>query len=234
MFQVLATLRPMEDEGAKKVNFKIPADRVKGILSVGEEWRSRQALDARELQDRQKIAFGSLERRIVFFEKLILLAGGSFALSLAFVGSLHRHELQNTRLEHLGLLETAWILMLICMGISWLHNWYLNAALDNLLLGSVSWDTSFQHVENARFAKQASTLFEGISAEGVDFEEFYALIARYLETESKKETDRASKFRDSAKNVLTRASSLGNLAPIAAMVAFTLLLSFAIVNISLL
>jgi hypothetical protein len=224
----------MEDEGAKKVNLKIPADRLKGILSVGEEWHSRRAVDAQELQSRRKSVFEALERRIAFFEKLILLAGGSFALSLAFLSSLHKHEVQNTRLEHVGLLETAWVLMLICMGLGWLHNWYLTAAMDKLLLGTVSWDTSFQHEENARFAKRASALFEGVSAEGLDFGEFYALVARYLEMEGKKEIDSASKFRDSAKDVLTRASRLGKLAPIAAMVSFVLLLCFAIVNISLL
>jgi len=128
----------MEDAGAKKVNLKIPADRVKGILSVGEEWHSRRAVDAQELQNRRKSVFEALERRIAFLERLIILAGGSFALTLAFVSSLHKHEAQNTRLEHVGLLETAWILMLICMGLGWLHNWYLSAALDKLLLGSVS------------------------------------------------------------------------------------------------
>jgi hypothetical protein len=34
------------------------------------------------------------ELRISFYEKLILLAGGSFALSLTFLGSLQRHALQ--------------------------------------------------------------------------------------------------------------------------------------------
>ena len=102
-----------------KVNFHIPADRIPGILSLGEEWsRSREAT-VEEMHRSFDGFIKMIERRIAFFDRLILLAGGSFALSLTLVSTLHKTA-QNADFVSAGCLKAAWVLMLVCIIFSWI------------------------------------------------------------------------------------------------------------------
>jgi hypothetical protein len=74
------------------------------------------------------------EMRTGFYEKLILLAGGSFALSLAFLGYLHRATLHTSPLAAMARLKAAWILLLVCIVLSWLHNLHRYAAVERATL----------------------------------------------------------------------------------------------------
>lgn len=53
------------------------------------------------------------EMRISFFDKLILLSSGTFALSLTMLGSLHSHAASGNPLVGIGYLKRAWVLMLV-------------------------------------------------------------------------------------------------------------------------
>ncbi len=81
----------MAEENAK-VNVQIPANRVSGILSLYQEWSRSRDATVEEMHRGLDGAIKAIERRIAFFDRLILLAGGSFALSLTFVSTLHKTQ----------------------------------------------------------------------------------------------------------------------------------------------
>jgi hypothetical protein len=168
-----------------KVNFHIPADRIPGILSLGEEWsRSREAT-VEEMHRSLDGFIKMIERRIAFFDRLILLAGGSFALSLTLVSTLHKTA-QNADFVSAGCLKAAWVLMLFCIIFSWIHNWYRVTVAERVYLMGQKRVSAFQHQVNAGFANRGSKLFEDVTAGDVDLGEFYGLLKSYSRSESEK------------------------------------------------
>src|SRR5208282_759104 len=125
----------------------IPADRIPGILSLGEEWsRSREAT-VEEMHRSFDGFIKMIERRIAFFDRLILLAGGSFALSLTLVSTLHKTA-QNADFVSAGCLKAAWVLMLVCIIFSWIHNWYRVTVAERVYLMGQKRVSAFQHQVN--------------------------------------------------------------------------------------
>lgn len=217
----------------KKVNVSIPTDRLSGISALAEEMRRYQETDTEEGLRRTDAVLRILERRVDFFDKLILLAGGGFALSLTFVFSLSKHELQNARIDGIGYLRAGWILMLLCIIVSWIHNWYCYTAgwrFQCLAWGRV---TSFRQGVFARLMSRASKLLEGVAAEDLNLGDFFGLISTVGQKESKKAEDSIQEYLSRAKVVLGRALWFGNAAFLAVVLAFTSLLVFAVKNIPL-
>jgi hypothetical protein len=96
------------------------------------EWlalRDSTFKDMHEFTDSLKSTYGM---RISFFEKLILLSSGTFALSLTLLGSLHGHAPSAKPLVGSRYLESAWVLMLVSILFSWAHNLIRSAELETL------------------------------------------------------------------------------------------------------
>lgn len=223
----------MAEENAK-VKVQIPGNRVPGILSLYQEWaRSREAT-IEEMRCGLDGAIKTIERRIAFFDRLILLAGGSFALSLTFVSTLHKSQAPNVNFVSVGCLKGAWVFMLLCIVLSWIHNWYRCTAADRLLFAAQGRISSFQHQVNAEFAGRGSALFEGIMAEDVNFGEFFSLLKSYYVSEAKKAESSVEQTRQDAIAVLVKATRIGNAAFLCVVVSFVLLLVFALRNVALL
>jgi ribosomal protein S10 len=74
---------PMSDE-EKPVSIHISADGAKRIPELFEDLTHSRRLAVEEMHGAVDRALKVSEIRIAFYEKLILLAGGSFALSLTF------------------------------------------------------------------------------------------------------------------------------------------------------
>jgi len=217
-----------------KVNVRIPGERVPGLLSLYQEWsRSRQET-VDEMHRTLDGAIKIIERRIAFFDRLILLAGGTFALSLTFVSTLHKAQGQNANFVSVWSLKAAWILMLFCIVLSWLHNWYRVAEAERIYLVGQKRVTGFQHEVNAGFANRGSSLFEGVTAEDVDFGEFYNLLKSYFKSESEKAISSVGQTFKDTKAASVRAIWLGNLALLCVVVSFVLLLVFALRNVAFL
>jgi hypothetical protein len=111
-----------EADGKALVTLHFSPESVKRFIAL---WEDSTALEKSQLADSHTAVdrfIKTSEMRISFYEKIILLAGGSFALSLTFLGSLQRHTLQSSSLTATGRLKVAWILLLGCIIFSWLHN----------------------------------------------------------------------------------------------------------------
>jgi small-conductance mechanosensitive channel len=214
----------------EKVNVQIPASRVPGILSLYQEWSRGREATIEEMHRGLDGAIQAIERRIAFFDRLILLAGGSFALSLTFVSTLHKAPAQNVHYVSVGCLKAAWVSMLLCIVFSWIHNWYRCTGAENVYFAAQQRVSSFQHQVNAGFADRASGLFEGVTAEDVNFGEFFALLKSYYRSESEKADSGVEQTRKDAMAVLVRATWIGNLALLSVVVSFVLLLVFALRN----
>ena len=85
----------------------IPGEQVGKVAPLYEEWSRVRDTTLEEAHQSVDRAIKLTEVRTSFFEKLILLATGSFALSLTFLGTLHRHTEQGSPLAALGCLKAA-------------------------------------------------------------------------------------------------------------------------------
>ena len=217
-----------------KVNVHIPADRVPGILALHQEWSRDREATIQEMHHGLDGAIKTIERRIAFFDKLILLAGGSFALSLTFVSTLHKSQAQNASFVSVWCLKAAWVFMLLCILLSWIHNWYRCRAAERLLFAAQDRISPFQHQVNAEFSGRGSALFEGVTAAELNLGEVFDALKTLSVAEATKAENSVEQMRKGAIAVLVKATWIGNLAFLCVMVSFVLLLVFAVRNVTLL
>src|SRR6266478_8910375 len=86
------------------------------------EWFALRDSMFKDLHGFHGILENTYVMRISFFEKLILLASGTFALSLTLLSSLHSHAMSARPLVGIRYLESAWVLMLVSVLFSGVHN----------------------------------------------------------------------------------------------------------------
>jgi hypothetical protein len=211
----------MADE-KKKISISIPADLLKEITDLGkvappgtgaaeativleasaeqgqkltklrEESEAGQLLEAGEWQTTTDRFIKVSELRISFYERLILLAGGSFALSLTYLGSLQRHLDQNaarSSLSAIGLLKTSWILLFICILLSWLHNLLRCSAVD-FLSALVSNNVSVRRrAWESNLLRRVAMHFKGMESGSVGFGDLFQSVARTIGTSGKKQQE---------------------------------------------
>ena len=120
-------------EGGTAVTINFPIELGPKFTELGKDFETYQQSRVEELHTATDRFIKVSEMRISFYERLILLAGGSFALSLTFLGSLQRHVLQGTVFLAMGRLKWAWFLLLMCIIFSWLHNLIRCAGADQLM-----------------------------------------------------------------------------------------------------
>jgi hypothetical protein len=175
------------------------------------------------------------EMRIAFYEKLILLAGGSFALSLTFLGSLHRVALPTASpLLAMNRLKTAWVLLLVCIVFSWLHNLYRAAAVDHASAANATFVTSMQHTWTSYLLSRAAALFRNAESPSVGFSDGITLVAQSFEELSKKSKEAGSQRAVDLKRFYYVAGVLGSVALLSIIVAFSFMILFAVKNAALL
>ncbi len=197
-----------------------------------EEWsHNREAL----LADAWRIVEGQVkffEQRNAFFEKLMLFATGSFALSLTFLSTLRGHAAQGQPLNALWCLEFAWILMLtsgVCSGLHNLHRTYSSEKFYNgaskKLLGV---RCTIIQVQMNKLAAQANSSDESSNKEQI---EGGASQLKQITDDTVKD---AEGLFQQANDSSGKASKLANTAVLSLEVGFIWLLVFAIKNAALL
>jgi hypothetical protein len=175
------------------------------------------------------------EMRISFYEKLILLAGGSFALSLTFVGSLQRHALQGNILLAMGRLKWAWFLLLVCIVFSWLHNLYRCGAVDNLTASTARNIAAMQHTWASALMTRTSGLFkQGKESPPVGFGDAVARVGEQFGELSTKSRNDATEYVNTLRRLSLVSAILGGLALLSIITAFAFMVVFAIKNAGLL
>jgi hypothetical protein len=102
--------------------------------------------------------------------------------------------------------------MLLCIVFSWVHNWYLYAATTQLQFSAWGRAISFRRRTLAEFMNRGSKLFEGVTAEELNFGEFFGLVSKIANEESKEALGDTNEYNDKAKAILRHASWLGNTA----------------------
>lgn len=176
----------------------------------------------------------SSELRISFHEKLILLAGGSFALSLTFLASLQRHLLQGTTLVALSKLKDAWVLLLLCIVFSWLHNLIRCAAIEQLTAATSTCVASIHQTWASALVTRAAALFKGMESPTMGISDATSATARALLDLSKKSTKDAEEHAERLKHQSILSALLAGLALLSIILAFAFMLVFAVNNATLL
>ena len=220
---------------APKVQIQIPIEQAEKALPLYEEWSSARNAMLAEAQKIVDYSIRTTEMRTAFFEKIILLATGSFALSLTFVGSLHRHAApQEAPLSALRSLEAAWMLIFACIVLSWFHNLYRCASIERLSTAALQSLIASRFAVTQSFMSRTSSVFKNVKAEDVNLEEFFELGATYMKQLSKDSLEQVERFGKDATRISRQADRLGSLALLTLIVAFFLLVRFAVKNVGLL
>jgi hypothetical protein len=253
----------MSDDSQKVVSVQIPSDILKEIASVTETAKpstdgttlvtmrfspetvtslirlreNMTAFEESQVASSQTIVdrlIKTSEMRTSFYEKLILLAGGSFALSLTFLTSLHRATLQSRPLAAMGRLEAAWILLLTCIVFSWLHNLNRYAGVDHVTLANATFVTAMQENWAFNLLSRAAALFRTAESPSVGFSDGVTMVAHSFRLLSQKSKESGTQSVKDFRLHYNVSAVLGGLALLSIVVAFALMIVFAIKNAGLL
>jgi hypothetical protein len=171
------------------------------------------------------------EQAAAFYEKLLLLDGGTIALSLTFLGALHTAAAQShiPRQAFLWLVCPAWVLLLTSMQACR----YLMAAFQNAnrhLLESASSLSSNLDLDalaaTARIFTKAAQAQLVTETETLDLAEFFTKYAAVLTKLARDASDKYLELLGSAQKIGTRAA--GTIASLSTSAALILLCVFAI------
>jgi hypothetical protein len=219
------TAAPLREDATKGKIAEIPL-----LQAVAKDLDGKDFDEARHIGDQfVKIA----EMRISFFEKIILLAGGSFALSVTFLGSIQRHNLASP-IRSLWVIEGAWVLLFASISTSWLHNRHGGFFVESIIFAGAASRRSYYQNQRVLLWKRAASAFESVQSPGVDLSEFFQTLAR-ISAESSADADKIrEQMVAAAKETTTTARKLGDYALLAIAFAFLLMLIFAVRNASLL
>jgi hypothetical protein len=219
------TRTPVSEDAVKTLAGEIPR-----LHKQGEEADRGDLEETLRLCDQfVKIA----EMRISFFEKIILLAGGSFALSVTFLGSLQRHNL-GSPIKMMWGLEGSWVLLLVSICASWLHNRHRGFFIESIIFAGAARARSYHQTRRAILLKRAASAFKIVETPGVDLSAFFQTMAA-TSTESSSDADQMrERMAELAKKSMTTSGKLGDFALLAIACAFLLMLIFAVRNASLL
>jgi hypothetical protein len=221
-------------QSSTTVTMSFSADAVKSLLTLREDmtaFQERQVVDSHTAVDR---FIKTSELRTSFYEKLILLAGGSFALSLTFLGSLHRTAVQGHPLAAMGRLETAWVLLLACIVFSWFHNLNRYSAVDHATIANATFVNSMHHTWLYNLLSRAASLFKASESPVVGFSDGVTFAAKMSQLLSKQSQDAGKQSEHDLKLHYRASAILGSLALLSIVIAFGLMIAFAIKNAALL
>jgi hypothetical protein len=213
-------------------------------LQFTREWASKFGSLRAELSALQELqvanshagvdrAIKTSELRISFYEKLILLAGGSFALSLTFLGYVHRNA-QATPLLAMGRFKTAWILLLVTIIFSWLHNLSRCAVVEHAVAASSAFITSVHNNSISDLFVRLAAMLKVAESPATGFSDGISDAAESIKQDGKKSLSDGSERVERFKRLYYVSSALGGIAVLSIVAAFILMIAFAIKNAALL
>lgn len=127
-------------------------------------------------------------QRIGFFEKLIILDAGTFALTLTFLGALSSRIPSTVPAGiHLSLMYWGWILLLMSILFSWLHNWACYTYNGKLLRTDINRAAAKRAEAISTFNTRLAKLVEGETDLGdtkLSFSRFFEGFGKLLKDES--------------------------------------------------
>jgi len=220
-----------QDSG--KINYEFPPEAVESLTKLSEDFDTFEDARVADLDKINERFIKTSEMRISFHDKLMLLCGGSFALSLTFLSSLHRASSQP--LKSMKAVEWAWVLLLVSIVFSWLHNIARSAAVEQYAIVNST-------VVGGRLIRRLSKLLglagsvfgKAIETPKVGLSGTFTKLAEMLVGEVKSIYERTGKHTDASNRMSKIAGACGALAVLAVLVSFTLLIVFAIKNATLL
>jgi hypothetical protein len=216
------------------VSFQFTPQAVASILELQKDYvtfQKTQIENSREAIDKfRKIC----EMSVAFYEKLILLAGGSFALSLTFLGSLHRASGKDGSLRDMAELELAWGFLLVAILLCWLHNFVKNTAVDRAVAASVSYITSVNHTWASNLMTRTVGILKPAEAPGTTVSDIFVALGNLREAASKKALDSGAGFIKETTWHMKLAALAGGMRLLAIIIAFCLMILFAVNNATLL
>lgn len=224
-------------EGKATIALEASPEQLKNLTELRRDMESYERSQVDEWHATTDRFMKISEMRISFYEKLILLAGGSFALSVTFLGSLQRHASQSpalTPLLAMGRLKAAWILLLVCIVLSWLQNLYRCAAVDNLTAITSTNVVARQRSWESRLATRAAGVFKGMESPPGGFGDLFSAVGRYLSGLSTKQQKDLPDYVKDLKRFSRVAAFIGALALLSIILAFAFMVVFAIKNAALL
>jgi hypothetical protein len=212
------------------ITLQLSPENVAKLTSLGKDIRALEQSEIEEWHANADRFTKSSELRISFHEKLILLAGGSFALSFTFLGSLQRHILQGTTLVAMARLKEAWVLLLLCIVFSWLHNLLRCTAIEQLIATTSTRVTAIHHSWASQLANRAAALFKGMESPTMGISEATSAAAKASMDLSKKSNKDASEYTVKLQRQSNYSAALAGLALLSIILAFAFMLVFAVDN----
>jgi hypothetical protein len=131
-------------------------------------------------------------------------------------------------------LKAAWILLLVSIVLSWLHNFYRCAVVDHALAASSAYASSVQQTMASQLITRAAGLFKAMESPGVGLSDFMALGSNFFEDLSKKTRDGGAELAKGMKHFYLVSAILGSLALLSIIMAFWFMIQFAMRNAGLL
>ena len=193
-------------EGQVTVTLQATPEQLQKLTELRQDIESYERSQVAEWHTTTDRFIKTSELRISFYERLILVASGSFALSLTFMGSLQRHASQSPALTPLlatGRLKAAWILLLMCIVFSWLHNLYRYVTMDSLSALTATNVAVKQHTWEHNLVKRAAGLFKGMEASTSLFSDLFLLLAQYSSHLSAKQNESLPGYAKDLKKIFT-------------------------------
>jgi len=224
-------------EGKETVKIHFAPEAAKQIPDLYTEMVQARKTSIEEMHRAVDRAMRVGEIKVSFYEKLVLLAGGSFALSLTLLGLLGRGSPHAAAITAVRVLYVAWGSLLLCIFFSWLHNWYRTSAADRL---STLAAVRAQIHENDAYAlifHKLGSIFKGAEITewpDIDLNKILSVISDHMKKQADESAKNLDEYRAAVTAVSKTADRLGNLAMGSIFLGFLLLLVFAIENARLL
>lgn len=205
------------------------AEEIPRLFGQLKEAASKDLAETRHLAD-QFIRIA--EMRISFSEKIILLAGGSLALSVTFLGSLQRHN-PGSSITAMWSLETSWVLLLLCIFLSWLHNRLRSFFSESIIYTEASRARSYYKNQEALLWQRAANAFKMVETSELNVSAFFDAVAKTVMESSAGAEKIREQMADAAQKTMKTSRIVGDWALLAIASAFLLMLIFAVKNASL-
>ncbi len=175
-----------------------------------------------------------VEMSITFHERLLLIAVGSFAFTLTFLAYLRRSDLHGSPIHGIGLLYLAWVFLLLCVVLSWIHNLARASSLVGIFsLEGAKASVLINHKRHL-IMERMKKIFENSKTPEIDLGQFFSDVSVFFKSagdESLKSFDNCLERFNHAERTALKMGGLGSLCII---ISFVLLMIFTLKNLALL
>ena len=218
------------------ITLKVTPQQAQRLTELREELDSFQKSQFEEWQADIDDFIKTSGLRISFFDKLILLAGGTFALSFTFLGALQRRVAPGTARPLSGLrsFEFAWVMLLLCIVCSWLHNLLRSTAVENLVAWKATKVAATQHRMSGQIIQRIASLFRAMEVSSPNLSDWFVVAAAEIGQFETNASKWIPDFTEKTTRFSRTSATFGGLALWAIVTAFGLMIWFAIKNAALL